>query len=132
MVVISSSLKKTVTSTNFANLLIENMHIDENLSWKQHIDMVSSKMFKSIDILYKSRYVLSKPHFSFIHNYVNYPNIAWASNSKGKLERLFCCQKHAAGVIYHKDWYTHASPLLNDMKALNVFKLSIFNILCFV
>ena len=35
-------------------------------------------------------------------------------------------------VIYHKDRYTHASPLLNDMKGLNVFKLNIFNILCFM
>ena len=52
--------------------------------------------------------------------------------SKSKLERLCRCQKHAARVIYHKDRYTHASPLLNDMKALNVFKLNIFNILCFM
>ena len=42
---------------------------------------------------------------------------------------LNICQKHAVRVIYHKDWYTHASPLLNDMKTLNVFKLNIFNIL---
>ena len=39
---------------------------------------------------------------------------------------------HAAPVIYHKDRFTHASPLLNDMKVLNVFKLNIFNILCFM
>ena len=43
--------------------------------------------------------------------------ISWASTSKIKLERLYRCRKHAACVIYHKDWYTHASPLLNDMKA---------------
>ena len=35
-------------------------------------------------------------------------------------------------VNYHKDRYTHASPLLNDMDVLNVFKLSTFNILCFM
>ena len=29
--------------------------IDENLSWKQHIDIVSSIIYKSIGILYKSR-----------------------------------------------------------------------------
>ena len=63
--------------------------------------------------------------FSFVHSYVNYANIVWASTSKSKLERLYRCQKHAARVIYHKDRYTHASPLLNDMKALNVFKLNI-------
>ena len=72
MVVISSSLKKAVTSTDFSYLLIENIHIkeehlttflgvfiDENLSWKQHIDIISSKISKSIGILYKSRDVLS-------------------------------------------------------------------------
>ena len=70
--------------------------------------------------------------FLFIHNYVNYANIAWASTSKSKSEHFCRCQKHAARVIYHKDWYTHASPLLNNMKALNVFPLNIFNILCFM
>ena len=107
------------------------------MSWKQHIDILSSKISKSIGILYKSRDVLSKQclnqlYFSFIHSYVNYANIAWTSTSKSKLERLYRCQNHAARVIYHKDRYTHASPLLNDMKALNVFKLNILNILCFM
>ena len=69
-----------------------------------------------------------------VHNYVNYANTAWTSTSKSKLERLYRCQKHVARVIYHKGRYryTHASPLLNDMKALNVFQLNIFNILCFM
>ena len=104
---------------------------------KQHIDIVSSKTSKSIGILYKSSDVLSKQclkqlYFSFISNYVNYANIAWASTSKSKLEPLYRCQKHPARIIYHKDWYTHASPLLNYMKTLNVFHLNIFNILCFM
>ena len=54
-------------------LLIEDIHIkrehvtkflgvliDENLSWKQHIEILSSKISKSIGILYKSGDVLSK------------------------------------------------------------------------
>ena len=132
------------------NFLIENRNIkrehvtkflgvfnDETLSWKQHIDIVSSKISKSIGILYKSRDVLSKQclkqlYFSFIHNYVSYASIAWARTSKSKLERLYRCQKHAARVIYHEGRYTNASPLLNDMKAINVFQLNIFNILCFM
>ena len=125
------------------NLLIENIHIkreyvtkflgvfiDENLSWKQHTDIVSSKISKRRDVL--SKQYLKQLYFSFIHNYVNYANIVLASTSKSKLERRYRCQKHAARVIYHKDQCTHASPLLNDMKALNVFQLNIFNILCFM
>ena len=72
------------------------------------------KISKSIGILYKSRDVLSKQclkqlYFSFIHSYVNYANIAWTSTSKSKLERLYCCQKHAACVIYPKDRFTRKS-----------------------
>ena len=46
--------------------------IDENLSWKQYINDVSSKISKSIGILYKSRGILKQPllkwlYISFIH-----------------------------------------------------------------
>ena len=41
--------------------------------------------------------------FFYIHNYVNYAIIAWANTSKSKLERLYCYQKHAAPVVYHKE-----------------------------
>ena len=100
-------------------------------------ERVSSKISKNIGILYKSRDTWSKQcqkqlYFSFSYDHVNYANIAWASTSKIKFERLYHCQKHAVRVIYHKDRYIHASPLLNDMKALNIFKLSIFNIMCFM
>ena len=59
---------------------------------------------KSIGILYKSRNVLSKQclnqlYFSFIHGYLNYANIAWASTSKSKLESLYRCQKHVVRNI---------------------------------
>ena len=171
---------------SYSNRLIENIHIkkehvtkflgvfiDEKLSRKQNIDIVSSKISKTIDILYKSRDVLTleRPMFPsyrnqsvdllckstdwFLHDgnigrsrvkqtmskatiffvyyyYVNYVNIAWASTSKSKLQRLYRCQKHAARLIYHKGRYTHASPLYNYMKTLNLFQLNIFNILCFM
>ena len=57
--------------------------IDENLSWKQHFDIVSSKLSKHLGIFYKSREVLNKKclkelYFSFFHNYVNYANIVLA------------------------------------------------------
>ena len=126
--------KRQLLPQTLPNFLIEDIHIkrehvtkflgvfiDHDLSWKQHIEILSSKTFKSVGIPYRSRDVLSKQYlkqlyFSFIHSYVNYGNIAWASTNKSKLERLYRCQKHAAFAIYHKDCYTNASPLLNNMK----------------
>ena len=142
--------KRQLLPQTFPNPLIKNIQIktkhvtqfldvfiDENLFWKQHIDIVSSKISKSIEIFYKSRDVLSKQclkqlYCSFIHNYVNYANIDCASTSKSKLEHLYGCQKYAARIIYYKDRYTHASYLSNNMKALNVFQLNILNILFYV
>ena len=44
---------------NFTKFLCVLM--DENLSWKQHINDVSTKISKSIDILHKSRGIVKQP-----------------------------------------------------------------------
>ena len=36
------------------------VYLDENISWKHHINIVSTKVCKSIGILYRTRYILSK------------------------------------------------------------------------
>ena len=120
--------KRNLHPQTLPNLLIENIYIkrehvktfldvfiDDNLSWKQDINLVNSKISKSIYILHKSRDVLSNQclkelYFSFIDNCVNYANIVWSSIKKNKLEHLYRFQKHAACVIYIKDRYTNAIP----------------------
>ena len=65
--------KRQLLPQTLPNLLLEHMHIkrehvtkflgefiDENLYWTQHINIVSSKISKGIDSLYKSRDALSK------------------------------------------------------------------------
>ena len=110
---------------------------DENLSWKQHINDVSTKISKSIGILYKSRGIVKQPllkqlYFSFIHCHLNYANIAWASTYKSKLEGLYRRQKHAARIINFKDRFTHTQPLLHNMKSLNIFQINLFHIIFFI
>ena len=111
------------------------VYIDENVTWKHHIDYVSNKVSKNIGILYKARELLDQIslrqlYFAFVHSYLNYTNIAWASTHKSKLEQLFRHLKYVARVINFKDRYTHANPLLKELKALCIYKLNLFNILC--
>ena len=78
--------------------------IDENLSWEQHINNVSTKISKSIGIPYKSRgtvkqSLLKQLYFSFVYCHLNYANIAWPSTYKSKLEGLYRYQKHAVRII---------------------------------
>ena len=58
--------------------------IDENLTWKNHIDLIENKISKNIGVLFKASKVLNMTclkniYFSLIHSYINYANIAWAS-----------------------------------------------------
>ena len=76
-------------------------------------------------ILYKARYFLTSActkqlYFSFIHTYLNYGNITWGSTNKSKLNVILRRQKHASRIIYFKDKYTHARPLLKEMNALRI------------
>ena len=80
------------------------VYLDENISWKHHINIVSTKVCKSIGILCRTPCILRKflrkqVYFSFINCYLNYANIAWTSINKSKLQSLYRHQKHAARKI---------------------------------
>ena len=111
--------------------------LDENITWKAHIDYISTKISKSIGILYKSRKYLCKKdltqlYYSFVHTYLNYANIAWGSTEKSKLQCLYRRQKHAIRLINFADRYTHSKPFFIEMKILNIYELNVFNVLCFM
>ena len=113
------------------------VYLDVNISWKHHINNVSTNTCKSIEILYKTRCILSKflrnqLYFSFINCYRSYSIIAWFSTNKSKLQALYCHQKHAARIIDFKDKFTSSKPLLQQINAMTVYKLNIFETLYFM
>ena len=65
--------------------------LDENLTWKKHIELIKSKMSKNIGILYKAKFLMNKTclkniYFSFIQSYLIYANIAWQARIKNIIE----------------------------------------------
>ena len=93
---------------------------------------LSRKVCKSIGTFYRTHYILSQflrkqLYFSFINCYVHYANIAWASANKNKL------QKHAEiNFINFKDKFTSAKPLLEQINAMAVHEMNIFQTLYFM
>ena len=67
-------------------------------------------------------------YFSFIPNYLNHANIAWASTKKSNLISLYRHQKHAIRIIYDKERFTHTKPLFKHAKALTAYKINLFHI----
>ena len=120
---------KRVNSIKFLGVLI-----DENLTWKKHINEIEKKVSKSIGMLYKAKFLLNKKclkdiYFAFIHSYLNYANISWASTNPNKLNKLHNKQKHAARIIFNEDRMTHARPLMKQLNILNIYQLNIYQML---
>ena len=59
--------------------------LDENISWEEHIRTVETKLAKNIGLLYRVKSLLEEKslkniYLAYIHSYLNYANIAWASS----------------------------------------------------
>ena len=136
---ICDSLPSQLPTMTFNNIEIKRENsikflgviIDENLTWKNHIEVVENKISKNIGVLYRASHLLDfknlKIYFSFIHIYISYANIAWASTFKTKpqgiLKETRTCS--AARITFHANRLYHATPLLKAMKALNVYQINL-------
>ena len=71
-----------------------------------------------------------KIYFSFIHIYISYANIAWASTFKtpGNPKETKTC----ARITFHANRFDHSRPLLKEMKALNVYQINLIQTLKFM
>jgi len=73
--------------------------LDENLTWKSHINAIENKVSNNLGIVRKAKpYLNIKPlknlYFSFVHSYLTYCNIAWASTNQTKLKKTFFINKN--------------------------------------
>ena len=77
---------------------------DEHLTWRNHITTIENKISKNLGFLYKAKRVLNMNalkslYFSFIHSYLNYENIVWASVTHTKLKKRASKQKQAIRIF---------------------------------
>ena len=138
------SLQSQLPTMTFYNIEIkrensikfQGVFIDENLTLKNRIEVVENKISKNIGVIHRTSHLLDfknlKIYFSFIHIYISYANIAWASTFKAKLQGILKKQKHAAQITFHANRLGHARPLLKTMKALNVYQINLIQTLTFM
>ena len=99
--------------------------IDETLSWKKHIEKISTKISKVIGILNRcKRYlhttVMTRIYNCLILSRINYGITCWGFDTK----RIYKLQKKALRVINKTKYNAHSDPLfikLNTLKAKDIF-----------
>ena len=102
--------------------------IDEKLNFKQHIDLISKKVSKSIGIIYKLNSYLPKSklvslYYTFIYPYLLYCNVVWGGTFSTHLEPLFRLQKRAIRVINKVGYLEHTNPLFFENKILKLYDI---------
>ena len=82
--------------------------LEEHISWNNHINTLEYKLAKNIGLLNRASYFLNEHslktiYFSYIHSYLNYANIAWASTYVTKLKKINLLQKQAVRFVFNED-----------------------------
>ena len=109
--IMNNIILKQKDSLKFLGVLI-----DETLSWKNHINVLESKLASAIGLLYRSRRFLNLSsrlllYNSLVHSHLSYANIAWGSTHPTKLQKLASKQKHICKIIKFKGRIDSALPI---------------------
>ena len=111
--------------------------IDENLSWKFHIDHICKKVSKSTGIIYRSRFLLSMKtklslYYTLIYPYLTYCNVIWSSTYVTNVKRLFLIQKRLVRALTNADFTAHTAPLFYRLNLLDIYKINFLYIVKFM
>ena len=83
----------------------QGIEVDQHLTWKQHINYISSKIAKNIGILARTAFLLPASiklnlYYSLVYPYLTYCNMIWASTYESRLSKLVVLQKMAVALAY--------------------------------
>ena len=101
------------------------VHIDETLSWNQHIDYLCSIISSRISLLRQlSYYVPENVQIMFYQSYVlpliDYGSSSWVSTAKQNIERINKLQKRAARIILKVDYITPSVEMFQRLRWMTV------------
>ena len=111
--------------------------VDDGITWKSHINHISSKITKTLAILRLLKYTFPKHisktlYMSLIQPYLNHCNTIWGATDKTIIEPLFRLQKKAIRLVNRAHYLEHTKPIFVSMKILTVYQLHDLNCLAFI
>jgi hypothetical protein len=112
--------------------------LDECLSWKPHdISLISNKISKSVGIIFKASFCLSKAalrilYFSLVYPYLQYCVIFCGSTYPANLDRVVKLQKRVVRCICRQPYDAHTDPLFKELKILKFGDIYLFNLCMFM
>ena len=109
---------EVVNETKFLGIIL-----DSNLTWKNHLLYLSTKMAKSIGILSRARKFLNKTtltqlYYSFLYPYLTYCNVIWGKATENALGPIFKTPKRAIRIIENIRYRDSTKEAFHKLKIL--------------
>ena len=101
------------------------VNVDNNLTWKPHINHIVTKISKGVGILIDLSKELQKNILTLIYKtlilpYFTYCCITWGFTY---INKLFNIQKKAIRIITHSPTWYRSSPLFKQLQFLNIYQI---------
>ena len=117
-----------VNSSKFLGL-----HIDEHLSWNEHLSHLNKHIARNAGVIYKLRSIFPQRILLMLYNtlilpHLNYGILAWGSSPKSQIEKILITQKRILRNIFCTSTREHTDPLFFESKILkidDIFNLSL-------
>ena len=111
--------------------------LDENLSWKYHLSVISKKLSRTCGIFFNIRHllptnVLVSLYNSLFSSFLQYGIIVWGLTYEVHTKPINLLQKKVVRAIAFKNLSSPSIPLFSDVKILQVYDLLNLKLLSFV
>ena len=111
LIVIDGNVIPFATNTKFLGISIDN-----NLTWKAHINYITTKISKGVGVLLRLSKELSYNILFLIYNtillpYLTYCCITWGFTHQTYVNKILAIQEKAMHIIIHSPFQCHSSPL---------------------
>ena len=109
------------------------LYIDQDLSWKQHVNYLCKIISRNVGIINKLKHFFPREVLVTLYNalilpYINYGILAWGNSGIAQINRLLILQKKAFRIINYTDYLAHCDPLFykhNSLKISDIYLLQL-------
>ncbi|CAH2006181.1 unnamed protein product [Acanthoscelides obtectus] len=111
--------------------------IDELLTWKDHVEYVTTKIRKLIHKFYELREILDfrtlkTVYFALTESVINYGFVVWGNTSLATLSKLQVAQKWIIKIMLFKQKRYSSELVFRDSKILNLEQLYLKSLIRFI
>ena len=99
------------------------VNIDQHIAWKTHINFVCTKISKTIGMLYKAWFYVTRKsllslYLSLVYPYLTYHNVVRSSTYPTNINRIYLLQKRIVRTICAADHRAPGKPLIQNLAFL--------------